>query len=396
VNPDDLPDEIVQPLLRLGRALVTHARAHRDTNLAEHEDGVLSAWRMVAPALLESVLGLATTGLEMTARPLASRCPRCEQRRGVQSQRQRQVQTRLGPIRLKRWWHHCWKCGHGWSPPDQTMWLFDSAGALKHIEDRNTNQSNLTYDANGNLTSVSDPAGRGLLTLAYNTCHSGRLCSVTDWQARTVSYSYDSNGRLQTVSDRTGNQTTYAYDGTTTAHLTTISDANSNVQVTNHYDTTGRVDWQKDAQGIQTGQQTTMTYDTTSACTSPTPPNPAVCTNTVSYPTTSFDNSNPSVADTFAGAQLSQRVTKPSSGETPLTEAFGYKANGFRNLVSDARGNTTSFCYDVDYAGTTIGGSRGNLTRRIDPIVNGSHPVSLFKFDATQDVLQTSGVRPSR
>ena len=102
---------------------MSHARAHRDTSLAEHEDGVLAAWRMVAPALLESVLRLATTGLEQTARPVASRCPRCEQRRGVQSQRKRQVQTRLGPIRLKRWWHHCWKCGRGWSPADQALGL---------------------------------------------------------------------------------------------------------------------------------------------------------------------------------------------------------------------------------------------------------------------------------
>jgi hypothetical protein len=123
VNTDDLPEEIVQPLVQLGRALLSHARAHRDTSLAEHEDGVLAAWRVVAPLLLEGVLQLATTGLEKTARPLASRCPGCEQRRGVQSQRKRQVQTRLGPIRLKRWWHHCWKCGHGWSPPDQALGL---------------------------------------------------------------------------------------------------------------------------------------------------------------------------------------------------------------------------------------------------------------------------------
>jgi hypothetical protein len=123
VNTDDLPDEIVQPLVQFGRALIAHARAHRDSSLAEHEDGVLAAWRMMAPTVLESVLQLATTGLEQTARPLASRCPGCAQRRGVQSQRKRQVQTRLGPIRLKRWWHHCWKCGHGWSPPDQALGL---------------------------------------------------------------------------------------------------------------------------------------------------------------------------------------------------------------------------------------------------------------------------------
>jgi len=123
VNCDDLPDEIVQPLVQLARTLVNSARAHRDHSLAEHEEDVLSAWRAVAPVVLKAVLQLATTGLEDNARPLAARCPGCDQRQGVQSQRKRQVQTRLGPIDLQRWWHHCWKCGHGWSPPDQALGL---------------------------------------------------------------------------------------------------------------------------------------------------------------------------------------------------------------------------------------------------------------------------------
>jgi hypothetical protein len=83
----------------------------------------LAALRTAAPALLEAVLQLATTGLERTARPLVARCPRCQQRRGVQSRRKRGVQTRLGPIGLQRWWHHCWRCGHGWSPPDEALQL---------------------------------------------------------------------------------------------------------------------------------------------------------------------------------------------------------------------------------------------------------------------------------
>jgi hypothetical protein len=123
VNPNDLPDEIVQPLLELGSALVKHVRGHRDRCLAEHEQGVLTAWRAAAPGLLEAVLHLATPGLELKARPLAARCPRCQQRRGAQSRRARQVQTRLGAIRLQRWWHHCGRCGHGWSPPDQALEL---------------------------------------------------------------------------------------------------------------------------------------------------------------------------------------------------------------------------------------------------------------------------------
>ena len=99
VNPNDLPEEIVQPLAQLGSALLEHVRTHRDRGLAEHEGGVLAAWRAVAPALVEAVLRLATTGLETHARPIAARCPRCQQRRGVQSVRKhgsRHAWVRLG------------------------------------------------------------------------------------------------------------------------------------------------------------------------------------------------------------------------------------------------------------------------------------------------------------
>jgi hypothetical protein len=123
VNADDLPDEIVQPLVQLGRALMAQARAHRDGGLDEHEQGVLAAWRAAAPAVLGAVLQVATSGLENNARPSTARCPRCQRRRGVQSVRMRQVQTRLGPVRVRRWWHHCWRCGHGRSPPDQALGL---------------------------------------------------------------------------------------------------------------------------------------------------------------------------------------------------------------------------------------------------------------------------------
>ena len=41
----------------------------------------------------------------------------------------------------------------------------------------------------------------------------GRLCSVTDWNNRTVSYAYDGNGRLASVTDRENGTTRYCYDG---------------------------------------------------------------------------------------------------------------------------------------------------------------------------------------
>src|SRR5438094_1666798 len=91
VIANDLPDEIVQPLVQLGRALLEHTRSNRDRSLVDHEEGVLGALRTAAPKLLEAVLQLATTGLEAKVQPIAARCPRCQPRPAVHSRRTRQV-----------------------------------------------------------------------------------------------------------------------------------------------------------------------------------------------------------------------------------------------------------------------------------------------------------------
>src|SRR5262249_18481435 len=156
-------------------------------------------------------------------------------------------------------------------------------GRLTAITDRYGNVSAIGRDALGRISSVSDPAGRGTLTLAYDTCFSGRLCSVTDWSARAVHYGYDASGRLISATDRNNQVTHYAYDGST-SHLTSITDANNHVSVTMTYDAQGRVATQKDALGITTGQPTVFAYDSSAACVSPTPPNSPLCTTTVTYP----------------------------------------------------------------------------------------------------------------
>jgi hypothetical protein len=117
----DLPVEMIPVLLALGRALNAHARAHRDARLEVHEQGVLDAWRAVAPQLLAAVVQHATTGLESRARAVRAACPWCQQRQPVHSRRRRQVQTRLGPIGFERPWHQCPSCRRGWSPSDTAL-----------------------------------------------------------------------------------------------------------------------------------------------------------------------------------------------------------------------------------------------------------------------------------
>jgi YD repeat-containing protein len=59
--------------------------------------------------------------------------------------------------------------------------------------------------------------------------------------------------------------------------------------------------------------------------------------------------------------------------------------------VTDARGYSTDYCYDVSYAGTAISGSRGNLTRRIGPppAAGANRPVTLFAHDSRNNPTQT-------
>ena len=83
-----------------------------------------------------------------------------------------------------------------------------SFGRVQEIHDRKGNTLTLTYDQNSLLTGVSDGKGR-TLTIACD--QNWNVTSVSDG-TRTVAYGYDANGNLSTVTDTTGGQTTYTYD----------------------------------------------------------------------------------------------------------------------------------------------------------------------------------------
>jgi RHS repeat-associated protein len=264
---------------------------------------------------------------------------------------------------------------------DQSRWTFSSSGDLASVSDRYGNTSALTYNGSGDLTAISDPAGRGSLSLAYTN---GRLTSVADWAspARTVTYQYDTSGRLWKVTDREGQTTTFGYDGTL-ARITTITDARAHVALTLTYDSQGRVATQKDAKGLVSGDVTTFGYVVNGDGTRVT---------TLTEPATSFEMSfHPTIEDTYdANGWVTKRISKPSTSEA-LTETYGYDPTGNRTSVTDPRGNQTNYCYDVNYAGSAISGSRGNLTRLIapPPTLGSNRPVTLLAYDVKNNLVQT-------
>lgn len=87
---------------------------------------------------------------------------------------------------------------------------FASDGRLLSIEDPNDNRVTLGYDGAGGLQTVTDAAGRTVLTV---TTDAGRITRVTDLSGRFVAFAYD-GADLVAVTDTVGETWAYAYDET--------------------------------------------------------------------------------------------------------------------------------------------------------------------------------------
>jgi RHS repeat-associated protein len=292
---------------------------------------------------------------------------------------------------------------------DQVKHVFDSAGRMTSMRDRNDQGLTFGYDGNGRLTTITDSANR-TITLTYDAAN--RLTQVSVPDGRSVGYAY-TNGRLTSVTDVTNRVWTYTYDQY--GLLEKEIDPLNHTTVRNVYSRDGRVTEQYDA----LNNKTTFAWDA------------ATQTATVT------DARNNAWRDVYANNVLIRRtdplnntteyghdtslndtsVTAPGGSATTMTydsrgnvltatapasvgggqKSFVYDGQNNVTTVTDARGKVATYTYDaagnptsVVEDGQTVAAYTYDAAGRMTSTTDGRNNTTTFTYDASGNVVSVT------
>ncbi|MEU0443789.1 RHS repeat-associated core domain-containing protein [Streptomyces sp. NPDC006186] len=180
-------------------------------------------------------------------------------------------------------------------------------------------RTELTYDANGHVTSAVELAGTADARSSGTTTFDGPFdqpTKTTNSLGHTTTFTYTGTGDLQTATDPEGRKTTFTLG--TDGQIKTVTDnANTTTEYTyNHGDLVST----KDAEGRVTRQFTDAAGRVSTLADA-----------AGSLTTVSYDKLN-----------QARKISDPLGHTTVLD----YDANGNLTTLTDARGNTTTWAYD--------------------------------------------------
>ena len=243
---------------------------------------------------------------------------------------------------------------------DQSSQLFDAAdfrGLLLEDRDAQGRKLNLGYNANGQLTSITEPISGPGLTLSYDT--DGKLQTLTDTTGATVQLSYSGitsgDKVLSQITNQNGKITTFSYDSN--AQLISVADDAGQVLLTNTNNPALLVSVSAQADGVPGHQPSTYTY---------------VGISGGGRTTTYTDHNGKQSVHTF-DSELNM-----TSEKNALNQTTSYTYDVFNQLtsVTDPLSHTTSYTND------TI----GNVLTSTDP----AGKVTTFTYDSRNNLLTTT------
>ena len=208
---------------------------------------------------------------------------------------------------------------------------YDAAGLLKSAQDENhaTPNTIYSYDELNRLATVQQTLGSGTISTTYRYDAEDNMTSVTDPNGNTTTYAYDDFHRMQTQGSPVSGTTSYSYDAA--GNLTATTDANG-VATTRTYDAANRLLTATSAGGASS-ESVTYAYD------DPTAGN---------YGKGRVRSvTDPSGSMTYAyerrGMVRSEQHTVQGNS---YTLSYGYDANGNRSSMTYPSGRAVSYAFD--------------------------------------------------
>ncbi|MGA2891206.1 MAG: DUF6531 domain-containing protein, partial [Terracidiphilus sp.] len=241
--------------------------------------------------------------------------------------------------------------GYIYTDPNGTSYTISAAGNLQSIQDRSGN--GLTITPNGITSSTG-------LSVPFVRDASNRITQITDPQGNIYSYSYDANGNLATVTYPVSAQSTTACPGTTASGTSTYTydptfihlyaggtdGRGCPLPVTAYYDSTndgGNSSLDGRLLSVTDSFKNTTSYaynlSTTSTINGVTVPNTGVTS--ITYPADANGNVGTATMIYDSYGDLLQS-TDPNNFSTYNT----YDANHNLISVTDPLGNTSTYTYD--------------------------------------------------
>ncbi|MFD6679900.1 golvesin C-terminal-like domain-containing protein [Micromonospora parva] len=253
-----------------------------------------------------------------------------------------------------------------------------------------------SYEADGDLASVTDPMGTSTATAGdyttYNTYDAfGQLDTAKDANGNSTKYSrYDANGYPQTITDALTRATTFVYD--VRGQVTQVTDALGK-NTTQAYDTFGRPLESKTPKDQAAGVYITTpapTYDVNDNVTQSTAPNGAVSTafydaaDQLSWTKAPVDVAgDPERKTSFTYDKVGNlRTTTEPKGNLPEANPADYRTtNAYDEIyqlvsVTNAKGDKITYQYD----------NVGNVEKVVDPRKNATTDTLDYTSTMTYDL----------